>query len=417
GWRVWTKKESIMSQAYQNLSREDRNRVDRLLADTKAHGGVAPVDLDAFWRDQETALADPFGASIPQVPLGAICNWECIFDELGLDMDGWRFLYEDRAWALEISRQYNDRAEAIVGRRILKEQPDEPPERCWPEVKELHDLFEARNVWEGGPGGSWWLQPAADTPAELSALLDRVEKRLEHLRDFLLPENWGEAQKRLTALGVPPRLYRRQRGPCTFACSIFGPENLLLLAYDDPDLFARFSDVLGRAILERARVLDEEAGFDAAAAVRGWSWADDNCCLFTPAMYEVFAMPIHRMVFSRYAPDAGDQRYQHSDSAMGHLLPLLTELRLTRTNFGPTLTVAEIRRHCPQAVIDGQLAPFTYSRNEQAEIVAEFLRDFGQARAARGLKFSTAGSINNGTRLTSMRLLMAAIQRYGRYAP
>ena len=37
------------------------------------------------------------------------------------------------------------------------------------------------------------------------------------------------------------------------------------------------------------------------------------------------------------------------------------------------------------------------------------------AREMRGLVFATAGSINNGTRLTSMRLAMAAIQRYGRF--
>jgi len=48
-------------------------------------------------------------------------------------------------------------------------------------------------------------------------------------------------------------------------------------------------------------------------------------------------------------------------------------------------------------------------------MVAEFLRDFDQAKAKRGLYFTTAGSINNGSRLTGMRLLMAAIQRYGRY--
>ncbi|MEI8351938.1 MAG: hypothetical protein WCG36_06465 [bacterium] len=100
---------------------------------------------------------------------------------------------------------------------------------------------------------------------------------------------------------------------------------------------------------------------------------------------------------------------------MGHLLPLIRELDLTGTNFGPTLTVTEIREHCPHAVIDGQMAPFTFSRNEEANMVAEFLRDFEQAREWRGLKFTTAGSINNGSRLTGMRLLMAAIQRYGRY--
>ena len=400
--------------AYDALSAENRQKVDQLLAETKANGGLAPVDLDRFWTDQALARKDPFGEEIPQPSFGAFCNWECIFSELGIEQDWWRFQHGDREWALEISRQYNDLAEKTVGRRLVSETRSDPSLQ-WPEIKALHDIFEAENVWEGGKSGSWWLKQAADTPDELSALLDRVEVRIENLRDFMLPDNWDEEKARLTALGRPVPRYRGQRGPCTFACSIYGSENLLLLFYDDPDLFKRFSDVLGRAILARARVLDEEAGFTPETAPRGWGWADDNSCLFNPAMYEAFAMPIHRAVFGTYAPDPGDRRYQHSDSDMAHLLPLLAELDLKGTNFGPTVRVAEIREHCPRAVIDGQLAPFTYSRNEEANMVAEFLRDFDQAREKRGLNFTTAGSINNGSRLTGMRLLMAAIQRYGRY--
>ncbi len=403
-----------MAGAYDQLTAGNRIKVDQLLADTKANGGLAPLDLAAFWRDQELARTNPFGADIPQVPLGAICNWECIFDELGIEQDWWRWDH-DKTWALDISRQYNDIAEKIVGRRLLSENPPQSAEFAWPPIKALHEIFEAENVWEGDKNGSWWLKQSASTAEELAALLDRVETRLENLRDFMLPANWDAEKARLTALGHNVPLYRGQRGPCTFACSIFGPESLLFLAYDDPDLFARFSDVLGRAIVGRARVLDEEAGLAPEALKSGWSWADDNCCLFTPAMYETFAMPIHRAVFGRYAPNPENRRYQHSDSDMAHLLPLLAELDLTGTNFGPTLTVAEIRRHCPHAVIDGQLAPFTFSRNEESNMVAEFLRDFDQAREARGLNFSTAGSINNGSRLSGMRLLMAAIQRYGRY--
>jgi hypothetical protein len=37
------------------------------------------------------------------------------------------------------------------------------------------------------------------------------------------------------------------------------------------------------------------------------------------------------------------------------------------------------------------------------------------ARAERGVVLATAGSINNGSRLTGMRLLMGTIQRYCRY--
>jgi uroporphyrinogen decarboxylase len=120
-------------------------------------------------------------------------------------------------------------------------------------------------------------------------------------------------------------------------------------------------------------------------------------------------------MFATYSPAPADVRYQHSDSAMGHLLPLLGRLNLTTTNFGPTLTVAEIRHHLPLAIIDGQLAPFTFCRNESENIICEFLRDFTAARPHRGLRFTTAGSINNGSRLAALRLLMAATQRHGRY--
>ncbi len=122
----------------------------------------------------------------------------------------------------------------------------------WPKVKELSDIFEAENVWEGGKSGSWWLKQSATTPEELSALLTRVEERLPNLRDFILPENWDAEKARLIALGRPVPRYRGQRGPCTFATSVYGAENMLFLSFDDPALFARFSDVLGRAILARA---------------------------------------------------------------------------------------------------------------------------------------------------------------------
>jgi len=395
----------------------ERRWIDRLIADADANNGLAPLDLEAFWRENDRGREDFFAADLAQCPFGAILTNECVFAELGLPEDHWRLQAttpEDRSWTLDTFKRYNDLAEKVVGRRLLWETPSDP-ERQWPAVKHLSDIFEGRSVWEGGPAGSWWLHGSASTPEELAALLDRVEKRLENLRDFLLPENWAEEKQRLTALGEKAPLYRGQRGPCTFACSIYGEENLLMLHYDDPGLMKRFSDAIRRAIFERARVFDEEAGFTPEAAPRGWWWFDDNSCLFNPEMYERFAMPIHRAVLGRYSPGPDDARYQHSDSAMGHLLPLLSELRLTGTNFGPTLTFAEIRRHLPRAVVQGQLAPFTYSRDERHNMVAEFLRDFEQARGTRGLDFTTSGSINNGSRLAGMRLLMAAVQRRGAF--
>jgi len=402
--------------AYEKVNAFQKKQIDILLSETKANGGLAPLDVEQFWKDQEKAAANPFGNDIPQCPFGAILTQECVFSELGLEEDFRRFM-KDEAWALNLSKRYNDLSEKIVGRRLLREKSKDKSKQ-WPEIKGLHDIFEARNVWEGGPSGSWWLHESAHTEEELSGLLDRIEKRLENLKEFLLPENWEIEKKRLKAEGCQLPLYRGQRGPCTFATSIYGAENLLLLYYDNPSLMKRFSKLICQAILERARVIDEEAGPETVAKNgQRWSWADDNCCLFTPEIYEFFAMPIHREVFGKYASPSSREavRYQHSDSAMGHLLPLLSEFDLTGTNFGPTLSVSEIRKYCPHAKINGQLAPFTYSRNEEQNMVAEFLRDFEQAKEKRGLNFATAGSINNGSRLTGMRLLMATIQRYGRY--
>ena len=382
----------------------------KLVARTHAAGGLAPVKLDQFWADQKQAMDNPFGADIPQVPLGVLMERPCVFTELDIPEtpDHWHRLLHDAPWCAQICRAYNDKAEKIVGRRLLDETlPD--PHRTFPAIKNLADIFEAKNIWHNE---SYWLQQSAHGETELQHLLDRVEKRLENLRAFLLPANWDAEKHRLLALGIQPPTYRFQRGPVTFATSVYGSEDLVFLIMDNPDLAVRFRDVMGRAMLEIARILDAEAG----RSPHGFQFNDDNCCLLTAEMYELFAYPILKTMFERYSPAPGDRRYQHSDSAMGHLLPVLSRLNFTGVNFGPTLPVSLIRQHMPGAVIEGQLAPFTFSRNEEEHIVCEFLRDFEQARALRGLLFATAGSINNGSRLTGMRLIMAAIQEYGRYA-
>ncbi len=71
----------------------------------------------------------------------------------------------------------------------------------------------------------------------------------------------------------------------------------------------------------------------------------------------------------------------------------------------------------PNTRIDGQLSPLTFMRNDEEQITKEVLRDIEMAKEndARGLNLTTAGSINNGSLLSSMRLIMALIQNYGRY--
>ena len=388
-------------------------QAEAFVARAHANGGLAPVDLERFWEDQAVARSDPFGDHIPQVPLGAICNWECVFEELGVPQQ-WRRWREDETWRLEMSRAYNDKAAQIVGRRLLPEEASDPNAPAYPPPKALHDVFEMTNVWDD-VGQSYWLTRGADSRDELVALLDRVDERLRDLRAFLLPESWDAAHTALMAQGIKPPLYRGQRGPVTFACSLFGVEELIFLILDEPGLAARLRDAILRVMLEMVRIQDAEAGYTAETAPRGFGFADDNCQMLTADMYEFFALPIVQGIWEHCSPDPEDGRNQHSDSDMGHIIPVLARCDLTSANFGPNITVDEIRRHMPRAVILGQLAPFTYSRNEEVNIVAEFLRDFEMAREHRGLVFATAGSINNGSRLTGMRLLMGAIQEFGRY--
>ena len=393
-----------------NVNKDHRKKAESLVAEMRSNDGLAPVDLERFWADQEIAAAEPFGEDIPQVPIGELTTSECVFDELGIEEDWYRH-YHDREWLGSVSRAYNDRAESVIGRRLLSENPPDL-DGGYPPIKQLHDIFEAPSVWQRE---SYWIEQSVTNLDELKALLDRVEKRLEDLKDFILPAGWDKERKRLMETGVKPPLYRHQRGPVTFATSIYGPESLIFLIYDHPEIAERFSRTILKAILERARIIDEEAGHTQEAAPRGFSFADDNCALLTPEMYELFGYPVLESVFERYAPDPEDRRFQHSDSAMAHLLPLLGRLKLNGTNFGPTVTVEQIRRDLPNAAIFGQLAPFTYSRNEEVKMVEEFLRDFEMARESRGLVFTTAGSVNNGSRLTGMRLIMAAVQKFGRY--
>lgn len=366
------------------------------------------VDLEQFWHDDAHSHGDNcFDPAALQAALGIAMSEECVYAELGEPGDPWLPVPRERR--LELNCRYNDVAQRIVGRRLL---PEELPtaDMELPAVVGIHEIFGGHYVQHGG---SMWLEPCCDFPESLRAVLDRVDERRHDLHRWLLPPNWDQEKRRVyETYGILPQRVRGVRGPVTLAMSLFGVENLIYLIADDPDLALRFSNAIADLLCDIADFMDEEAG---GGRPGGFWFNDDNCCLLTPQMYEFFAYPILKRVFERYSPGPDDVRYQHSDSPMGHLLPILAQLNLTGCNFGPTLTVEQIRAHMPRTRIDGQLAPFTFMSNDENAIVAEVRRDCAMARDAHGLNVSTAGSINNGSLLTSMRAVMFAIQNYGRY--
>lgn len=368
------------------------------------------VDLDAFWKADEIAHRDNcFSEEATQIALGIRMSDECVYAELNEPGDPWGS--EPRERRIELNKRYNDLSEKIVGKRLLQEVYL-PTDAHFPQVKQIGEVFGGTYAYI--PNVGQWLSSPLKTYQDLERKLDEVDKM--DLHTFLLPSNWISEKKRIyETYGLSYPVNRHVRGPVTLATSLFGEENLIFLYYDAPELFQRFSQTIQTVILKMYEILDIEAGFTPLTAPKGFSFADDNCSLFTPEMYELFGYPVLKAVFERFSPNPGDNRYQHSDSEMAHLLPQLGKLNLTGCNFGPTLTVEEIRRHLPNTRIDGQLAPFTFMKNNHKDIIAEVRRDCEMGKVHRGLNLSTAGSINNGSLLTSMRAVMYAIQTYGQY--
>ena len=372
------------------------------------------LDIERFWKDDELAQKDHcFNPASPQVAMGIQMENGCVFSELGEDGAEWGFTPRDRR--IELNKRYNEKALKLVGRKLLAE--DFPTDDMkLPEYRNIGEVFGGTYEFDGT---TIWLESHMDGPEDLEKKLNWIDSLdKEAFRRFVLPANWDSEKKRIyETYGIKPSVFRGIRGPVTLACSVYGIENLTYLYYDDIDLYKRFASSITDVIFRYVELFDEEAGYAPGTAPHGFGVCDDNSCMMNPEMYGDFAYPILKAVFDRLSPDPDDWRYQHSDSAMGHNIPWLAKLNLTACNFGPTVSVSEIRKYMPSTCIEGVLAPFTFMRNDREGIRKEFLRDFEQIQefGTKGLKFATAGSVNNGSSLESYRYIMALIQNYGRY--
>ena len=358
-------------------------------------------ELARFWENDDLAHRDNCFYPAPQVALGIRMSDECVFAELGEEGDPWAYTPVERR--RDLNRRYNDKAEKIVGKRLLREE-FLPEEASLPYVRRIGEVFGGEYIMHNGT--EWLKEGIADAEA-LEKKLDEVEKM--DLRAFMLPPNWEQEKKRVyETWGVKPSPVHHIRGPVTLACSLMGTTEFLYFLADEEELAERFSNDIADVIIKMAEIMDEEAGLS-GKDTHGFSFADDNCCLLSPSMYEMFGFPVLKKVFARFSPDHEDKRYQHSDSAMEHLLPILGRLNLNGVNFGPTVMAPAIRKYMPEARIDGCIAPFTFMNNDREGLISETLRDIKAGFECGGVNISTAGSINNGSSLESMRLIMEVI--------
>jgi uroporphyrinogen decarboxylase len=180
--------------------------------------------------------------------------------------------------------------------------------------------------------------------------------------------------------------------------------------YDFPDLMRRFRDMLAAKMVELNLIFRDFSGNQ----YKGWWITDDNSALFNRKLYREFCYPVLETVLEALAP--GDaRRYQHSDSAMGHLMDYQYDLGIRAVNYGPEVDVGDIRAVMPDAWIHGQMPPLLLRNGSPDEIRRRMVQDFEKAGASGGLVLTTAGSLAAGTGVGRVRWFMLVAQEHCRY--
>jgi len=356
------------------------------------------LDLAAFW--EENARCQPFTTDKPRCALSFSPDDHWIFEFMNVPST-LRY-YQDTAYRNALHREVNAITQEYVGCAFFNEDTwDNEPRR-------IENLFHCYFTYH--ENSTPWLTSATDDPVEFAHILDEAETI--DMRTWALPEPYLVEWEARQAAGKPlPQLGTGSRGPATIMTSVLKPETVFYWIYDHPDLMHRFRDILAEKMVEFNTVLREFSG----NTEPGWWITDDNCALFNKKLYREYCFPVLQRVLEAMAP-GNARRYQHSDSAMGHLLEMQYELGIRAVNYGPTVDAALIREKMPDAYIFGQLPPLLLRNGNAEEIRQHVIGDFKKAGATGGLEIATAGSTAAGTGVGRMRWLMQVVQAECRYA-
>ncbi|MDR3692692.1 MAG: uroporphyrinogen decarboxylase family protein [Fimbriimonas sp.] len=366
------------------------------------HLRAPTFDLELFWRENELSQNKPFRTDKPRAPIELSVDDHWLLEEMKVPSTVEYF--SNASYRADVNRQCNDRCEEVLGKRFFSETVDLPP------ILRIEEVMGSRR--EIVEGGTPWLEPGFSTIDQVSDRLAEIESWSDaHLRSLMFSTGGQVAKAGPGADGSKLVRTAGSRGLATQATSILGTMNTMYWIIDYPTEMGRFFAVLADIIVRYHRVLAAETGVEH----RGYYWLDDNCALYSPSLYEEFCLPGMKRVFDAFAPNPEDYRYQHSDSEMRHLLPLLAALGFHGVNFGPTLPAELIRRNMPDTQIHGEVAPNTVRNKGLEGVVAEVKRDFAAVGADGGLSVTTCGSVSAGTSLESLRGFMWAVDEYCRY--
>jgi len=358
---------------------------------------TAGLDAQAFWI--ENAACEDFATRKPRCALSFSPDDHWLFEFMRAPST-LRY-YQDKPYRDQLHREANAVTLQYVGRTFFDED-------TWlTSPKRIENLFGSEFAYT--EGGTPWLTHVTNDPAEFARVLDRAEAT--DIAQWALPDDYlREWEERKAAGKFLPLLGTGSRGPATIMTSVLHPETVFLWMYDHPDLMRRFRDILAVKMVELNQVLRAFSGNTAV----GWWITDDNSALFNRKLYREYCVPVLQKVLDAMAP-LGARRYQHSDSAMGHLLDEQRALGINSVNYGPTVDAGLIREKMPDALINGQTPPLLVREGTPDEIKARVIADFEKAGATGGLIVTTAGSLAAGTGVGRMRWYMQMVQDHCRY--
>jgi uroporphyrinogen decarboxylase len=355
------------------------------------------LDITHFWDENEQCQA--FTLQKPRCAVSFAPDDHWIFEFM--QVPSTLRYYQDKAYRDALHKQVNQITQEYVGKTFFEEDSWEN------EPKRIENLFGCE--FDYHEGSTPWFVPVTKDPKEFSQILDRAENI--DMKVWAFPEDFlTEWKARQNEGKEMPLLGTGSRGPATIMTSVLDAETVFFWLYDHPDLMRRFRDILAAKMVELNLILREFSGNTDA----GWWITDDNSALFNRKFYAEYCVPVLEKVLDVLAP--GDtRRYQHSDSAMGHLLDFQYDLGIREVNYGPTVDPALIRTKMPDALIQGQLPPFLLRNGSPEEIKARILEDFQKAGQTGGLTVATAGSLAAGTGVGRMRWMMQVVQDFCRY--
>ena len=358
---------------------------------------TANLDVDAFWAENERCFA--FTADKPRCAATFSPDDHWIFEFMNVPSTS-RY-YQDKTYRDDLHREVNALTLAYIGRAFFDEDTFQH------QPKRIENLFGSEFAYleQSTP----WLSHVTEDPDEFARRLDTAESI--EMEMWALPQSFLDEWTVREAEGRSlPKLGTGSRGPATVITSVLNPELALFWMYDHPALMSRFTDILGRKMVELNQVLREFSENQSP----GWWITDDNSALFSPDLYHTYCYPVLERVLGAMAP--GDaRRHQHSDSSMGHLIDQQLELGINAVNYGPEVDAGIIRRQMPHAVIEGQLPPFLLRNGSPEAITQRIVDDFEKAGASGGLIVTTAGSLAAGTGVGRMRYFMQVVQETCRY--